>query len=201
MARRSRKSRGYSLPEVLTVAAIIGLIALVGIPALATLMPQYRVRSAASEVAATIRMARESAVATRRPWRVSFDAANARYAISELSTPGADIKTPGNWTKIGENNRVVPAGGVWWKTLPDNVTLSTVNFLDVDCANGTDLIFQRDGTVDTTFNTACTAGGSAALAFPASVRLHYDSRFVPTNTYYLDTPTAAGFLTPRQTKE
>lgn len=200
MPHRRRKSRGYSLPEVLTVVAITGLIALVAIPALTTLMPQFRVRSAASEVAATIRMARESAVATRRPWRVSFDSANARYAVSALSAAGADMKTPGNWTKIGENNRVMPAGGIWWKTLPASMTLSTVNLLDVDCANGTDLIFQRDGTVDTTYNTACSAGGTAALAFPASVRLHYDSQFVPTNTYYLDT-SGAGSVTPRQTKE
>ncbi|HEV2718573.1 MAG TPA: prepilin-type N-terminal cleavage/methylation domain-containing protein [Thermoanaerobaculia bacterium] len=204
------RERGYSLPEMLTVVAIVGMIAIVGIPAFMVLMPQYRVRSAASELAATVRRTRENALSTRRPWRVTFDTTNNRYAVSELNvalnpSTHVELQTNTNWVPVDLNYR--PVGAFTWTTLPSSIRLSTNNLLDVDCDSGTDLIFLLDGTVATDWHSNtphCTAGGSAALTFPAGARLHYDSSLVTYNTYYIEIPivnTLPGPVSTRATKE
>ena len=184
-----RHSRGYALTELLVVLAMIGVITLVSVPALMQLMPQYRMRSAASEIAATLRMVRQDALATRRPWKVSFDASNEQYSIWRLSSPTADVKQAANWDKIGLDNRPESGSNIAWKRLSAkemDLQTSTANaFHDVDCANGVDIIFKRDGTVDTSYNTGCTAGATAALAFTTTptIRLYYNSNFLAYNRY------------------
>jgi len=205
------RERGYSLPEMLTVVAIVGMIAIVGIPAFMVLMPQYRVRSAASELAATVRRTRESALTTRRPWRVTFDSTNNRYTVSELNvalnpTTHVELQTAANWTPVDQNNRPTASTTFAWTYLPSSIRLSTTNLLDVDCDSGADLIFLLDGSVATDWHSNtphCTAGGAAALTFasPSRIRLHYDSTLVAYNTYYIDAPAAAGYLTTTATKE
>src|SRR5215468_448089 len=109
------RERGYSLPEMLTVIAIVGMIAIIGIPAFMVLMPQYRVRSAASELAATVRMARQNSMTTRRPWRVTFDGTNHRYTVSEFNNTtvsSTTLRDPANWTWMASNDRPAPGGTV-----------------------------------------------------------------------------------------
>lgn len=203
MRRHCKKSRGYSLAELLTVVAIVGVVTLVSIPAFIQLMPQYRIRGAATELSAALRMTRQDAIATRRPWRVTVDGAGKRYAISMLTTPGADMKVAANWTHMGENNRVVPTGGApWWKQLSSDIQLSTTGFNDIDCANGADVIFQRDGSIAPDYNNSCTAGGTAAIDFttPPKIRVYYPSQYVRYNAYYIY-GSAGGNLTTDQAKE
>ena len=181
------KRNGYSLSELLTVVAIAGLIALVGMPAFLQLMPQYWMRTASSEMAATIRMARQNAMTTRRPWRVTFDATNHRYALSALTVTPAT--TPGNWRPYGSNNRPLPStSSTWWRNLR-NMRLATSGLSDVDSNLGEDLIFQRDGALD----PACYAGSPY-------IRLHVDSNLVKYNTYYIRVDSAGNVRTD-QTKE
>jgi type II secretory pathway pseudopilin PulG len=198
-----RPEHGYSLAELLTVVGIIGVISLVSIPAFFQLMPQYRLRSAAAELAAAVRMARQDAVTTRKPCRLTIDSSGNRYAISILSSPTADMKVSTNWSRLGDNNRPVASTGVWWKELPKTqMSISSTGFLDVDCANGPDLVFLRDGKVSDTFNTACGGGGTAAINFATTpkIRLHYDSTWVKYNTYYV-LADQGGYISTDQTKE
>ena len=187
-------TRGFALSELLVVVAIIAIALVVTIPAFTQLMPQYRMRSTASEIAATLRLARADAIATRRPWRVSFNGATEAYALSRLSSPTASVTGPGNWEKIGNDNRPIPAASnrVWWKTLRassmDLQTSTANSFYDVDCANGVDVIFTRDGTIDTTFNTACSAGGTSRLSFTTkpTIRLSFNSSRLVYNRYDIE---------------
>jgi prepilin-type N-terminal cleavage/methylation domain-containing protein len=202
LRRHCKNVRGYSLAELLTVVAIVGVVTLVTIPAFLQLMPQYRIRSASTELSAALRMTRQDAIGTRRQWRVTIDGAGKRYAISMLTTPGSDMKVSTNWTHIGENNRPVPSGAPWWKQLSSDIQLSTTGFNDIDCANGADVIFQRDGTIAPDFNNSCTAGGSALIDFstPPKIRVYYPSQYVRYNAYYIY-GSAGGNLTTDQTKE
>jgi prepilin-type N-terminal cleavage/methylation domain-containing protein len=199
--RHRTNVRGFSLVELLTVVAIIGIVTLVSLPAFFQLLPQYRIRSTAAELAAALRMTRQDAIGTRRPWRVTIDGPGSRYSISMLSSPSADMKVSTNWSPIGENNRPVPTGGVFWKQL-SNMTLSTTGFLDIDCANGTDVIFLRDGSISPAFNNTCAAGGTAVIDFttPPKVRLYYPSRWIAFNAYYIY-GSSSGTLTTGQAKE
>lgn len=202
MKRDHRNARGYSLAEVLTVVGIAGVVALVSLPALFQLLPQYRVRGASTELSAALRMARQDAIGQRRPYRVTIDSSARRYAISMLTTPGSDMTVSTNWSPIGENNRPVPTGSVWWKQLTTGITISTTGFLDIDCANGPDVIFQRDGSIYPAFNNACTAGGTANIDFTTlpKIRVYYPSRYVNYNTYYVY-GSSGGNLTTSQAKE
>jgi Tfp pilus assembly protein FimT len=202
MKRDRRNARGYSLAEILTVVAIAGMVALVSLPALFQLLPQYRVRGASTELSAALRMARQDAIGQRRPYRVTIDSSGRRYAISTLTTPGAAMTVSTNWSPIGENNRPVPTGSVWWKQLTTGITISTTGFLDVDCANGTDVIFLRDGSISPMFNSGCAAGGSANIDFTTlpNIRVYYPSRYVNYNAYYIY-GSSGGNLTTSQAKE
>ena len=100
-----RAERGYSLMELLVVVAIIGIVALVTVPALLQLMPQYRIRSAAGETAAAIRMIRSQAMAQRTPWRIQFDLTNTRYRYWRLADPNANMSVAANWTPMRRNPR------------------------------------------------------------------------------------------------
>jgi prepilin-type N-terminal cleavage/methylation domain-containing protein len=182
--------RGYTLPELLTVVAIMGLVVLVSIPAIFQLTPQYRMRSTTSEVAAVVRMARQNALSTRRAWRVTFDTSNRRYILAMQRTPASALTSPAEWVAIGSNNRPSKTTNNAWRSLRYLNVLTAPGFVDVDSANGPDIIFRYDGALDPSCYSSTTP----------NVRLHVDNRLVRYNTYYLRIGTA-GYVTTDQTKE
>jgi len=194
-----KHARGYSLAELLTVVGILGVVTLVSLPALFQLLPQYRIRSASTELSAALRMTRQDAISSRKPWRITIDGPGSRYAISMLNAPNADMKVSTNWTRIGENNRPAPSTAVWWKQLSKDIQISTTGFNDIDCANGTDVIFLRDGSIAPDYNTSC---GTAVIDFttPPKIRVYYPSRLVRYNAYYIY-GSSGGNLTTDQAKE
>ncbi|HYC58247.1 MAG TPA: GspH/FimT family pseudopilin [Thermoanaerobaculia bacterium] len=107
---RRANQRGYSLPELLTVVAIMGILSLITLPAFNKLMPQYRIRSAASEIAASLRMLRSQAVSTRNQFRMTLDPANERYTMAQQNAAGT-------WIPILETGRPTPNGDIRWKNL------------------------------------------------------------------------------------
>jgi type II secretory pathway pseudopilin PulG len=62
---RTRRTEGYSLSELLTVIALIGLFVLFGGPAMAEAFKAYKVRASADIVATDVRAMRYSAVGQR----------------------------------------------------------------------------------------------------------------------------------------
>ena len=78
---------GYTLVELLVVLGIIGLLAVAAIPMLPAVQPALHARVAARELADTLVLARQAAIARNRNVAVSFDPAGRRYAI----TPGTAV--------------------------------------------------------------------------------------------------------------
>lgn len=128
-----RRQHGYSLAELLTIVAIVGVVTMVTIPAFMQLMPQYRIRSASSEVAASLRMLRGKAVSTRSNWKMIIDPTTEQYSFWE--------NIGGTWTQMGENGKPVPAGVIATKAL---------NGADIQGASTFEVVFTRDGSITPT---------------------------------------------------
>jgi len=83
--------KGFSLVELMVVLAIIGIIGVISVPNVVTGIPKYRVKAAASDMAANLRKARSVAIKEHRDITVFFDPDNKRYSID------------GRWFPEGEN--------------------------------------------------------------------------------------------------
>ena len=121
--------RGFTLVELLTVVAIMGMLA--GVAAVA--LRGFRapaLASAANQVASALKMTRQMAVGSGRrmymvvPTRAipELGATNLfrSYAIFEEVRPGEDVSTPnGSYTNTGAESIYIPRTD--WRTLPEGV--------------------------------------------------------------------------------
>lgn len=190
--------------ELIVVVAMVGIVALVTVPALLQVMPQYRIRSAASETAAAIRMIRQRAVTTRSPWRITFDTNLNRYRYFALVSPNAQMEVAGNWNAMSRDgrNQAEYDDEEWVQVTAVQLESTTNSFKDVVCPTDglIDLIFMRDGSVSN--QAACDAASTDVLTFtPApSVLFSVDSNFVQFNRYYISV-TQNGTVSIRSAKE
>jgi len=67
------REQGWSLTELLAVLAIMGILALLAGPSYQTMAARVQARSATSEIASELRLARQLAMARRERLRVTFD--------------------------------------------------------------------------------------------------------------------------------
>lgn len=85
MARSLRAVRGFTLAEILTVVAILGVIVLSSVPAFFNLRRRHAVRVAAAEIRAVFHFARSRAIARSTNTAIRFRKQNEtwHYAIYE----------------------------------------------------------------------------------------------------------------------
>lgn len=188
MMRSRKSSRGYSMAKILVVEMIVGLIVGVGLPALTQLFPQYQIRSASSQLANAARTARQKAVSTRRPHRISLDLANNRYAAYAYAGPlpvtSAAISNSANWRPVDSLWQPVAPSQVTWIGLgADLRTYTAQPFADINSpADGLpDIVFNRDRSVYTS--------GIASMTPPPGVLLAVDSTWVTYNRYRVNATT------------
>ena len=122
--------KGFSLIELMVVLAIIVVVGIISTPNIVTGVPKYRVRAAATDLAAKMRKARSTAIKEHRRITLVFDTANNKYSVDGRFLPkgesisdyyGSGVRYGG-----GKATQSVPGG-----TIPsDAVSFSanTVNF-------------------------------------------------------------------------
>ena len=186
MKRRAIRSRGYSLTELLTVVAMIGVVTLISLPAVMQLMPQYQIRSAASESAATIRQMRQRAMSTRTTHRILFDPVNDRYSLWMLNTQTSTLSAVNSWTPLTKDARRTTTAEEWINASAVDLRTNTANpFKDVVFPDDSkvDLIFLRDGSVSPTPEISDTD----ELTFDPlpSIVFAVDNDLVKFNRYYI----------------
>lgn len=74
-----RRRAGFTLIELVLVVIIVGLMALLAATRMEFLVPKYRLRGAAREVASTFKQARGKAVGSGKDVYVEFDLSQSRY--------------------------------------------------------------------------------------------------------------------------
>lgn len=132
--RRARGETGFSLIELLVVIALLGMVVLVGMPAMQDWLERYRVRTAAQNLAASIQLQRMRAVSRNREFRIEFDQTNRNYTLFE--SDGA-----GGWTQVQAAANVLPMGVTFTGGAGDPIEPAFGGDADV-------LVFHPDGSVN-----------------------------------------------------
>lgn len=146
-----RRSRGYSIVEMLVVVAIIGILSLITVPAFMNFQRRNAVRSALRSFTSDIRSYRQHAITKNAYVRVQFSGDR-----DYIAWQSRDFGT--TWRPL----RLGAAGeGTQTRTLPETLAFSANTFNDSDAtADGLrDLDFRPDGRVgDFAANGTATAG-------------------------------------------
>ncbi len=79
--------KGFNLTELMVAMAIIIIVFAISAPNLVSGLPKYRIKKAATDLAAKMRRARSVAIKNNRPISVIFDLGNARYSIDGVEFP------------------------------------------------------------------------------------------------------------------
>jgi len=82
------QEQGWSLTEVLTVLAIMGMMAVLAGPSYQSLATRVQARSATVEIASELRLARQLAMARRERLRVIFDREGRTITLRRADTEG-----------------------------------------------------------------------------------------------------------------
>lgn len=86
MARhRPRRTRGASILDVLIATTIMATLAGIGLPRLSRLRDPYAVRSASQQLAASLRSARQQAIARNTSYRVVFNTTARTYTVERVN--------------------------------------------------------------------------------------------------------------------
>lgn len=117
MVNRLAAARGFTLPELLAVVAIIGILGAIAAPSMTTLVANQRVRSAGSELLQSLTRARSEAI--KRNMEVSLNPASGTtwqggWRIPNPSDTGHPIEVHGavpNAAITGPTSVVYQANG------------------------------------------------------------------------------------------
>ncbi|HZS05862.1 MAG TPA: type II secretion system protein [Blastocatellia bacterium] len=81
-----RKQRGFSMLEVITVAAVIGTAVAVSAPSLTRAMRSYRLSAGAQQIAGAIQTAKLRAIGANQSQSIFFDTTNNTIAVANAAT-------------------------------------------------------------------------------------------------------------------
>ncbi|WP_305045117.1 GspH/FimT family pseudopilin [Geoalkalibacter sp.] len=131
-----RSRRGFALIEALVVLGLIGILVSIATPYYQVFMQNASYRSAARDIAGTLRQARAEAVTKNREHRVQIDFAANSFQMSRGNQARGTAAAETNWQYFG------------LQTLSPLVDLRGLDG-DGNCSNNTDsldLRFFPDGT-------------------------------------------------------
>jgi len=130
-----RGEAGYSLIELAVVLVLLGLVVMVGMPAMQDWLERYRVRTAAQALAADIQLQRMRAVSRNATHSIVFDVANGTYTLWE----GDPVN--GLTTQLVPEPITLPFGVTFTDPIDDPIELTW---------NGNDdvAVFHPDGAVN-----------------------------------------------------
>jgi prepilin-type N-terminal cleavage/methylation domain-containing protein len=138
---RLRRQRGYSLPEMLVVVAIIGIISLVLVPNFITLQRSSKMKTAVRSFTTRLRQTQQLAITSHSRWKLKLTLNTDRYTtFREDVDPATGTAT---WVRVGPTYRLEEKG----TGSPRLITFETTGFPDADSDGTNVIIFNPNGTV------------------------------------------------------
>jgi type IV fimbrial biogenesis protein FimT len=102
----------FTLIEVMTTVAIIGILSVIAVPDLMRMMPGIRLNNAAQRIVNDLQFARMRSIATAKEYQLNFDASVESYRIEE-GAQSAGSSWPG--TLIDKERRFNDSSGVFYQ--------------------------------------------------------------------------------------
>jgi prepilin-type N-terminal cleavage/methylation domain-containing protein len=119
MKRRGFSQSGFSLVELLTVVAIIGLLAAIGVPGIINYMRFFQIRAGASQVASELQQARANAIKRN----VNFGMVFFIRSATEYQIYAEDVPGQGTRQDFSASQTAGLAGPL--RTLPQGIEFAT----------------------------------------------------------------------------
>lgn len=145
---KARSQSGYSLAEALVVMAIVGMLAVVTVPAFMSMLRSNRVRSSVRNFETAVRFSRQRAVTRRTQTRLTFDPAArpGAYSIYDLKTKDDGTTS---WVIVLPQTRLLDQGVYFandaTSPVPDLFDTSGSTIAATDAKP--DIVFNSDGTI------------------------------------------------------
>jgi type II secretion system protein H len=112
--RSGGRRGGFSAIEIIIVLVIIGLVASIAMPSIATTVARDRVRRAQFVVAAQVELAFQYAARTRKPVTITLNSSTRAFTIADRSAgtvyKAMDLSRSGSWALT--NATISPSGGI-----------------------------------------------------------------------------------------
>jgi len=99
-----RNEEGFTIIELITSIAILGIMTAIAIPNIVGRMPTIRVNSAARDLASGMRLARAKAVSESNRYVITFDTANNQYTIHDDNDSDGNLDETGAEATDGDES-------------------------------------------------------------------------------------------------
>ncbi len=114
--RVRREEQGFTLPELLTVIAILGILVAIAIIIWLGILEQRRVDAAANQLAADLRLAHSKSTNQLTDWRVVLTPDSQDYKLIKLTGPYPETTPP-----------IVDSGNTINRSLPEGTKVLSVS--------------------------------------------------------------------------
>jgi len=139
---RLRRQRGYSLPEMLVVIAIIGIVSLVLVPNFITMQRSSKMKTAVRSFTTRLRQTQQLAITSHSRMKLKLTLNTDRYTtFREDTDPTTGTAT---WVRVGPTYRLEDKGTGSARL----ITFESTGFPDADSDGTNVVIFNQNGTVD-----------------------------------------------------
>jgi prepilin-type N-terminal cleavage/methylation domain-containing protein len=136
--RLASAQHGYSLPELLVVVAIIGILSLVTIPGFTNMYRARKLKVSLTKVANDVRGARQRAVTNSSFVRLAYVPNGRAYYVFESTDEGV------TWNALGNNPRMIEDSVYFLNGSGGNAFTNSVD--DGSLGELPDIVFTRTGT-------------------------------------------------------